>query len=215
MQVPLSSQIMTEFISQWEQSFNSAWWSACSRWGMKCSKFPLFSHEKPTFSSKTAAWTEFVAFVELQPLKFTLPNHPQFVFTVTSWIQQESLWMRTALMTLDLEEEPTHHHWHNWERFSKVRAGFEHLQGLDLPCSHRVEIQLTQLEPFVLLQQPLRLMPLRIYYFMAWADIEAIFWSKMEFVLVSSAASFSLVRSGLHSSDPVVIKRFSFLWKAL
>lgn len=73
------------------------------------------------------------------------------------------------------------------ERFSKVRAGSEHLQGLTLPCSHRVEIQLTQLEPFVLLQQLFRLMPLRIYYFMFWADTEAIFWSKMEFVLVSSS----------------------------
>lgn len=65
-----------------------------------------------------------------------------------------------------------------WGKFSKVRAGFEHLQGLDLPCSHRVEIQLTRLKPFVLLQQLLRLVPLRIYYFMVWAVIEAVFLVK-------------------------------------
>lgn len=158
----------------------------CSRWGMKCPKFPLFPMEYPCFSLKAAVWTEFVTLVELESFKFTLQSHPQFGFTASSWIQQKSLcqWKGTALMTLDLEEEPTHH---PWERFSKVRAGSEHLQGLTLPCSHRVEIQLTQLEPFVLLQQLFRLMPLRIYYFMFWADTEAIFWSKMEFVLVSSS----------------------------
>lgn len=49
-QLPLSSQIMPDFISQWERSFNSAWWWVCSRLGTKRPKaFSLFSHGAFTF----------------------------------------------------------------------------------------------------------------------------------------------------------------------
>lgn len=46
--------------------------------------------ENPHFSLKTAVWTDFVALVDLEPLKFTLQNHPQFGFTASSWIQHKN-----------------------------------------------------------------------------------------------------------------------------
>lgn len=50
---------------------------------------------------------------------------------------------------------------------------------------------------------------------MVWTGIKAVFWSGMKVGLVSSAVSFSPVRSSLYSSSPVITKSFSFSWKAL